>query len=484
MNNLKKKIFIIFLIFFSLILIGGGFLFYKSQKVLLPKIWEGKYWWIPTLSPVEEKPSLPPEIEVIFPPKEIEISLEKEELPAEEVPPLTPELEKEQLIQKGEELILETQQLISKIEKLIEEKEKERKILIEKAIQEARERSSQVKGVYMTEFIASSQNPVAVNTRENIKKLLDETELNGIVIDIKEAYGPNLPNSLKKLIEEFHKKDIWVIARICAFRDASLIEEKPELYLKIATSTATATDDFWKDYGGGYWLDPSSPEVQNYIIEFSKKAIDFGFDELQFDYVRFPTDGNLKNIVYPVYDGTPERYQIIREFFLKLSKALKSYQPLIILSIDLFGLTATQFNVPVAGQRLIDVSDTFDYISFMLYPSHFYGGFEVKEDLERELPALYFPYQSEDISQVVSNHPYQVVYRSILSASDYLSDLDSKAKIRPWLQDFNLKVDTERGIYYDAEKVRAQIKAAEDGGTSSWLLWNPSNIYTEDALSR
>lgn len=393
-------------------------------------------------------------------------------------------VELQKLSKKIETLIIETQRLAKKTQRFIEEKEERR----QKAIQQARERSAEIKGVYMTEFIANSQNPVAIRTREDIMKLLDETELNGIVIDVKEAYGPNLPSSLKKLIKELHQKDIWVIARIVVFRDGSLTEQNPELYLKIkeqstsTTSATSTTSEFWRDNQGAYWLDPASQEVWKYILDFSKKAIDFGFDELQFDYIRFPSDGDLENIVYPVYDGKKKKSDIIQEFSNYLSQNSKSYQPSIILSVDLFGLIATTFGIPETGQRLFDMETSFDYISFMLYPSHFYDGFMVQEDLKRGLPSLYFPYDSKDISQVVSNHPYEVVLRSIFSASDYLSSRGSKAKIRPWLQDFNLKPDTKRGIYYDAQKVQAQIKAAQDAGASGWLLWNPSNVYTKDAF--
>jgi hypothetical protein len=136
----------------------------------------------------------------------------------------------------------------------------------------------------------------------------------------------------------------------------------------------------------------------------------------------------------------------------------------------------------------------------MIYPSHYFGGFYVPEDLERGLPTLYYPYESNNIEEVSSNHPYEIVSRSIFEAQDYIdshyTELEfqpqcigkekliycSRAEIRPWLQDFDLKEDSDRGIKYDSEKVRAQINATEDSGGNGWLLWNPSNVYTEDAL--
>ena len=367
----------------------------------------------------------------------------------------------QELLEKSAEVIAQTQKFIQEI-------------------QTAKEKSSKVRGVYLNEFIANSQTPIASKTRQDIVKLLDETGLNSVVIDIKEAYGPNLSLSLKTFINELHRKDAWVIARIVVFRDASLTNEKPHWYLTTttdATSTdsgqATSTMVLWQDNASQYWLDPKNEEVRNYLIEFSKKAVDYGFDELQFDYIRYPDD-------YDEVTGQ-EKIAWIGDFFAKLSQSLREYKPSVILSVDIFGYVATQFQSYEIGQRLVDAGRYFDYLSFMLYPSHFYGGFRVPPDSARQLPALYFPYQDEtttSTAHLVSNNPYNVIFRSVLQAYDYFALFGLPAKIRPWLQDFNLKADTERGIFYDAEKIKAQIQAAEDAGTAGWLLWNSANIYT------
>ena len=356
----------------------------------------------------------------------------------------------------------------------------------------ALELSSNVKGVYVTKLIANArpQDLYARKILQDIKKLIDETELNAVVIDVKEVDGFELSNSLQKLINELHQENIWVIARFVSFRDSSLIKEKPELYLKKKDGS------LWRDEKGYYWLDPASSQVQKYLLDLSYKVIDFEFDELQFDYTRFPTKD--EGAVYPIYNRNEKKKQeIIRDFYLKIRNNLRDYKPDIILSIDLFGETATRSVSPAIGQNLADVVDVFDYVSFMLYPSHFFNGFAVEKDSKRQLPGIYFPYEDEDIAKVSSNNPYEIILRSVFCGSDYLSLFYSqnklqplcqgkgfsflfcpKAKIRPWLQDFNIKSDTARGISYDAEKVKAQIKAAEDSGTSGWLLWNPSNIYT------
>jgi hypothetical protein len=343
------------------------------------------------------------------------------------------------------------------------------------------EKGANAKGVYLNEFIANSNHSRAVAVRDEIESLLDETELNAVVIDIKEIGGPYMPLSLKSYIEKLREKGVWVIARICVFRDSSLLDSHPEWYLKREKEDGSI--EVWKDGGGGHWLDPKGSGVQNYIIDFSKKAIDFGFDELQFDYIRFPSDGDVESAVYPFYDKSrEERYRVIGDFFSELSLSLRNHNPEIILSVDLFGYVAAHRNSMEIGQRTYDAAQHFDYISYMLYPSHFYGGLQVSRDLKRGLPSMYLPYQSDDLSKVVSNNPYSVIARSIFIAVDYLDSIGSKAKIRPWLQDFNISRDTERGIYYDSLKVREQILAAEESGADGWLLWNSSGRYTKEAL--
>ena len=361
----------------------------------------------------------------------------------------------EELLSKIEQALSEIEDTLNKIQEIIEEK----KIQEVQRIQKIKEQSENVKGVYMTSYVASSRTTFAEKLRNNIFKFIEEEKINSIVIDVKEAQGPKLPTQLKDLISELHQKNAWSIARVVVFRDNSLVETHPEFYLKGETGS------FWQDNQECFWLDPASQEVQDYIIDFSKKVIDFGFDELQFDYIRFPSDGDLKDIVYPFYDSSEEKVQIIGEFVSRLNRELKDYKKEIILSIDIFGYVAVQFESLEIGQRLKDFKDL-DYISFMLYPSHFYGGFEE------------FPYRSENIEEVVSNHPYEVIFRSITTATDYLESLEGTAKIRPWLQAFDLRVDTKRGIFYDTEKIMAQIKAAEDASSAGYLLWSPTNVYS------
>ncbi|KKS38258.1 MAG: hypothetical protein UV01_C0004G0060 [Parcubacteria group bacterium GW2011_GWA2_42_14] len=385
------------------------------------------------------------------------------------------------------------------------EPEKPREKTKEELVAEALEKSNNIKGVYMTAAVATDNGAASKRLRQSLVDLVKTTELNGIVIDIKETDGVFLPESLKKFIEELHKDDIWVIARLVVFNDTVEAKANPKIALK------RINGKLWLDRRGNGWLDPASQEAWDYIAGISKKAIDYGFDEIQYDYIRFPSDGDTKNIVYPVYKSkTTPKYVVLKSFFEYISKALKEYKPSIILSADLFGYVATQANDLGVGQRIEDIGNSFDYISFMLYPSHYYSGFQVPADSVRGLPAVYFPYRGKVVKDLASNRPYEVVHRSLLFAMDILSGRVatsslagvnakkmatstlivreseikplSKSRLRPWLQDFDLSADTSRGIKYDVEKVRAQIMASENAGASGWLLWNPSNVYTKEAL--
>ena len=368
----------------------------------------------------------------------------------------------------------------------------------------AEERSRQVRGLYMTSIIATDRGRAATRIRENIVALLDETELNGLVIDVKETEGGLvITDATRELIRRLHEQDIWVIARLVVFKDNSQEKIQAGWYLR------RRDGGIWRDNRGGSWIDPASEEVWAYQLALAKAASDAGFDEIQFDYVRFPSDGDVERIVYPVYDGKQPKYEVLRAFFRYLHDELKTYRPDLMLSADLFGYVALESEDLGIGQRLTDIGENFDYVSLMVYPSHYYGGFEVAGDPMRNLPALRYPYRSRDPAAAAGSHPYDVVYRTLLIAEDILSGRATssaasatstaaalpppahisqsetrpgRAARRPWLQDFDLAVDSARGIHYDAAKVRAQIDAAEAAGASGWLLWSPNNVYAREAL--
>ena len=182
----------------------------------------------------------------------------------------------------------------------------------------ALELSSNVKGVYITKIIANAgpRDFVARKILQDIKNLIDETEINAVVIDVKEVDGFQLSDSLQELINDLHQENIWVIARFVSFRDSALIEEKPELYLK------NKDGNLWIDENGFCWLDPASSQVQKYLIDLTYEVIDFGFDEIQFDYTRFPARD--KEVVYPFYNkNTKQKQEVIRDFYLKIRSKIE-----------------------------------------------------------------------------------------------------------------------------------------------------------------
>ncbi|TSC76090.1 MAG: hypothetical protein G01um101433_820 [Parcubacteria group bacterium Gr01-1014_33] len=402
----------------------------------------------------------------------------------------------------------------------------------EERIAEAKERSSHIKGLYMTADVANDQGAGATRLRDKIIQLAETTEINGIVIDVKEVCGPDYsPENLKKLIDELHQKNIWAIARIAVFKDASQIEVHPEWYLtrkaqipvedwcarkKYLQAKNPAGEKpsvyFWRDTKGGYWLDPASDGARHYIAELGKKMIDLGFDELQFDYIRFPSDGDTQNAIYPVWDKKTPRHEILKSFFEFLNASLKSHKPEIIMSADLFGYVATQREDLGIGQRLQDIGNYFDYTSFMVYPSHYYSGLVLPADPQDALPAVNLT------AHEARAHPDTVVYRSLLAARNFLdgktrmpdsraergtkiatstqniasttsfaiasSTPVSGAKLRPWLEDFFHEQDKAAKRPYGAEKVRLQIDAAQKAEPHGWMLWNAANVYTEEALRK
>lgn len=389
-------------------------------------------------------------------------------------------------------------------------------------IQEAMEKSSQVKGLYMTADVANDQGAGGTRLRKKLLELVDTTEINGLVIDVKEVCGPDYNYGiLKKFLDELSEKKVWKIARIVVFKDGSQIEVHPDWYLKRASYKAVGNECarkkylraknpfgfspdaiFWQDRRGGYWMDPASPGARDYILAFSKQMIDLGFDELQFDYLRFPSDGDVEKAIYPVWDGKAPKYLVMKEFFGFLSKNLKAHKPDIILSADLFGYAAIRAGDVGIGQRLEDMGDNFDYLSFMVYPSHYYSGLYLPADPLNNLKAVNFSFVQ------ARQNPGVVVERSLRIARDFLDGkastttpvvhasstagsrsaasstqtLLSRVRLRPWLEDFFHEDDRLAHRPWGAEKVKLQIEGAERVEKHGWMLWNASNIYTGEAL--
>lgn len=318
-----------------------------------------------------------------------------------------------------------------------------------------------LKAIYMSSWVAGTPS-----IRDGLVKLIEETELNAVVIDIKDYTGKiafevldkelqkigsaekRVPD-MKEFIAELHKKNIYVIGRIAVFQDPYMVKHRPDLAVKRKSDGAV-----WKDYKGITWLDASSREVWDYAILIGRESYSLGFDELNFDYIRFPSDGNMKDISYPL-SGTKSKPEVIRNFFEYLSVNLRPSG--VKISADLFGMTATNKDDLNIGQVLENALPYFDYIAPMVYPSHYPPGFNGYSDPNK--------------------YPYEVVHFSMSEAAKRaVAASTTPLKLRPWLQDFDYGGD------YDIPEVKAQIKATYDSGLTSWMLWSPSNKYTKGAL--
>lgn len=304
---------------------------------------------------------------------------------------------------------------------------------------------TEVRGIYWTAVT------VRGNRADELMAYMRDRKLNAVVIDLKMDDGELAMDGLENILERLRKQGIYRIARVAAMRDSSFALDHPEAALHVASGA------LWRDKTGARWMDPASPALADEVISVGRKAYALGFDEIQYDYVRYPSDGRLSSIRYPITSASSSKPAVMRAFFEKVGGALQ--QDKIAVSFDLFGMTFWSNNDYGIGQRLNDAFPFSRFISPMVYPSHYYAGFQGFKN-----PALY---------------PYEVVKRSLDKGVETLQldfaslkPEDARKKFRPWLQDFNM------GATYGADKIEAQIKAARDAGASGWILWNASNKYT------
>lgn len=313
-----------------------------------------------------------------------------------------------------------------------------------------------VKAIYLTsDTVRNSQKMKLVYS------LIEQTKINGVVIDVK-VDRPHMDDKLAKIVADFNRRGVWTVARVVVMQDSYLVRNRPEFAIK------TKSGELWhsgKKNWRRYWMDPANLEVADYNAEIAKKAIDVGFKEVQFDYIRFPSDGNMKNISYPYYDGKVSKYEIMDRFFERLTGQIRKYKPSIILSIDIFGEAYFNGKEPGVGQRIGDIEKYFDVISPMNYPSHFCCG--------------QFGFCDPN------HHPYPVMYKSLNLGVKYISSKD--VVIRPWIQAFSIHniyncKCKDRKSHYGSREIGDQIRATHDNGLDGFMLWNGSSKYNEKVL--
>lgn len=313
--------------------------------------------------------------------------------------------------------------------------------------------------------------------------LVNKTELNSLVIDIKEngyvnyvsevplvkelSLGKNVYN-VEEVLRKCHENNIYVIGRIVVFRDNGLSNKKPEYAIK------KPSGNLWKEGKMGSWTNPYIQEVIDYNIEIAKEAAKLGFDEIQFDYVRFPTT-RANEVVYG--DNVPAKSEAINGFLKKAAEEIKKVRDIPV-SADIFGIVIeSDRDGKAIGQLFDEIGLHIDYISPMIYPSHYANASRgvFGNGVGQTINGILFT--APDLE------PYKVIYNALLKTKDRISKVPGyKAKVRPYLQDFTIKMDEGYYQNYGEKQVREQIQAVYDAGYDEWIFWDGSNTYSERAF--
>ncbi len=312
-----------------------------------------------------------------------------------------------------------------------------------------------VRGIYLTGPLCGSEYLFG-----RVDRFI-EAGGNAVVFDVKDADGgvsfrsqqelaswgkgrrAPVISHLDELLGEFQKRGLHVTARVACFLDGDLGRARPDLALHNDQGEPWAERD-------QIWMDPSQPEVHDYVIGLALEMAAAGVDEVQFDYVRFPTNGWVGDVTGDAASTAARRRGVITGFLRKADEELALYP--VDISDDLYGIMAwgRLADRAVTGQHIADIAQYVDVICPMVYPSHYKRGYMGYDD-----PA---------------DHPGFFVREP---TERFVRQANGQARVRPWLQAFPWRVDG-----YDAEYVAAQIDAAFEGGADGWLLWNPASRYT------
>ncbi|MGL6173487.1 MAG: putative glycoside hydrolase [Cellulosilyticaceae bacterium] len=327
--------------------------------------------------------------------------------------------------------------------------------------------SVKVKGVY-----------VPANKISKLDELIDlanTTEINTFVIDVKNDYGfltfhtdnqyiqsmgsvsktPNIAD-IENVMDKVYAANVYPIARIVTFKDNIVGKTHPDRMMKDKNGEVYKTKD------GDMWLNPYDKRNWEYILEICKEAIGLGFKEIQFDYVRFHETMNDERVQLP---KDVSKTEIITEFMAYMYENLKPYG--VFVSADVFGAIITsQLDAQIVGQDYKDLVKHLDYISPMVYPSHYASGS--------------FGTQYPDLQ------PYDIILGSMQASAKLIKEIprnERKAVVRPWLQDFTATWVKPHQVY-GAQQIREQIQATYDAVLDQWILWNGAANYTKEGLEK
>lgn len=334
-----------------------------------------------------------------------------------------------------------------------------------------------VRATYMTYFAIGGEA-----YRQEMYRLLDTTELNAVVIDVKGDYGllsyrSNVPlaeqiganaaptiDDLDGLLQTLHRHGAYAIARIVVFKDNILARNGSRAGLDVAVHDRRS-GDVWADAEDLAWVDPFQPAAWDYNTALAQEAIQRGFDEVQFDYIRFATDPSPNSSVADIEYSRPlteqNRVSALKSFLTQAHAAVNDAGGF--LSIDTFGYTTWWDNDGGIGQDLEILADDIDYYSPMVYPSTFSAG----------VPGM-IPYPD------VVSRPYDTVYQSLKHVQEKLAG--KRVLIRPWLQYFD-DYPWATKLRYDAPQIEAQKKAVVDSNAFGWMLWNAGSLFRRGGLA-
>jgi hypothetical protein len=315
----------------------------------------------------------------------------------------------------------------------------------------------EVRAVYLTGVMAGS-----VRGRKVIERWHDLGG-NAVVFDVKDSDGlVNIPfehplagaqkshpiPDLPKFTHYLHSLGLHAIARIAIFRDERLVKAHPELAVQ-----SKKTGQPWRENGKLVWTDPSQAKVQDYDIALAKQAAQGGADEIQFDYVRFPAEGNQADagFVFQKEHSKWQRSDVIVDFLTKAQAALQPTGALF--SLDVFGVMAWQRPVDLShtGQDIVRMAQHCDVLSPMIYPSHFFG-----------MDGYAHPGDAPEHFIGTSMDRFRLITK------------DSGVVLRPWLQAFRWRTKT-----YSPEYILTQIAVSQSKGGNGFLFWNANNDYSK-----
>lgn len=363
----------------------------------------------------------------------------------------------------------------------------------------------QVKAIYMTSCVVGTPS-----FRQKLVDLAAETEVNSIVIDIKDfsgtlAFSPGSEEwqsawqnsrcgarDMREFVASLHEAGVFVIGRITVFQDPFYTANHPELAVKRADGVTT-----WKDFKGLSFIDVGARPYWDHLVQLAVDSYNIGFDELNFDYVRYPSDGPMQDISFTQsksFPGDNDKQANLENFFKYLNEQLDDESRFAAVrhentgretntpwtSADLFGMTTTNFDDLSIGQVQDRAAPYFDFIAPMVYPSHYPKSFlGLGNPNDYPYKVVHFAMQSGVDRMTASTTPMQGFLHERIGTSTpavYSKPVYTAGKFRTWIQDFDYGGD------YDAADVRAQIQASYDAGVKSWMIWAPSNIYTKSAL--